>query len=746
MNIESQIAVPTVTNTAWTLTPGDPFAHACAKVARVVLRITARMPTTVTDYRHEDLGQLLVPVFLAHSDLTEAALAEKTDEELNNRDVPLTERLNTERGATWIGRQLVKPGLHTPALLAACNASLDTFVMLHCPRPQANATILQAALNLDEGETRFLDFAFALYQSAASNQLLDFVDKPPRIAVALNLIAGKQRTQNLTNGNGRLANSGLFEYLGKAIRNDLDDLLRLSALGERLCGEAFSNARAMAQAVLEPIQPPCATESKLEWRHLEPAPTYIKNLVRSVLEKPETGINLLLHGRPGTGKTAFAKTLVAELGCDGYWIAPQNARGTEASRQDRLAYLQLTQRLAGNQARALIVLDEAEDIFQSDHSNVHTRSNTRGRETKSWVNQLLETNRHPVIWISNQIESLDPAYLRRFNYVLEFKSGPLATRKAVAALHLAPLDVLPETLETVSNHPSVTPAMLASAARFARLARAHGESADAIVLHHVRQQLETQGDSTQADLVAPVLRYDPALLNLRGTIPAANVINALVNHRRGTAVFTGPPGTGKTQLAAHIAGRAGLELLLRTAADINTMWFGESERNVARLFSDCDPREQMIFLDEADTLLAARSTDTFRADRAVTAEFLRRLEAFQGVFVCATNHGAMLDPALARRFMFRLDFAALNEAQRIDLLVRHVWGVDAAKDAQHLWTEQPQAVRLKLARLEHLTPGDFANVARRMALLDLQGSVIDWLEQLAVEHASKQDARTPIGF
>ncbi|WP_411024248.1 AAA family ATPase, partial [Salmonella sp. s58758] len=95
-----------------------------------------------------------------------------------------------------------------------------------------------------------------------------------------------------------------------------------------------------------------------------------------------------------------------------------------------------------------------------------------------------------------------------------------------------------------------------------------------------------------------------------------------------TALFAGPPGTGKTQFAAELAQQLERKLVVKTASDILSKWYGESERNVATMFRDCDPQEELLFLDEGDVLLSDRGRSEQRVDRGVTAEFLRWLEQF----------------------------------------------------------------------------------------------------------------------
>ena len=60
---------------------------------------------------------------------------------------------------------------------------------------------------------------------------------------------------------------------------------------------------------------------------------------------------------------------------------------------------------------------------------------------KAWVNQILETNPVPVIWVTNRIEQIDPAFRRRFQYHLELKSPPPGAREALVARALAGVEV-----------------------------------------------------------------------------------------------------------------------------------------------------------------------------------------------------------------------------------------------------------------------------------------------------------------
>ncbi len=361
------------------------------------------------------------------------------------------------------------------------------------------------------------------------------------------------------------------------------------------------------------------------------------------------------------------------------------------------------------------------------------------------MNSLLEGTRVPVIWISNRIGHIDPAYLRRFSYCLEFTATPRGVRRNIARAYLEPVGCTSAAIDTLANSEHVSPALLSTAAQVINLSGEQGHRADQVARNVLGDHLKAMGHELPAHVPARATRFDLAYLNVKGNVTPTAVLAALQRTGQGTMLLGGPPGTGKTQLAAEIAQRLGRELVYKTAADINSMWYGESERNVAQMFTDCDAANEVLFLDEADTLLGARESAGQRADKAVTAEFLRRVEAFEGIFVCATNHSAEFDAAMMRRFMFRLNFLPLNLNQRLRLFQECALGWDASSGAPP--TELCANLVMRLGKLDQLTPGDFANVVKRIRSLQLRMSPDGWLDELHAEcDAKPTSAQAKIGF
>nr|WP_256735108.1 ATP-binding protein [Variovorax sp. dw_954] len=483
---------------------------------------------------------------------------------------------------------------------------------------------------------------------------------------------------------------------------------------------------------------------KLAWPHLGQRTSLLQGVLRSALRHGEPGVNILIYGAPGTGKTEYARQLVQEAEAQGFGIDDTDSQQRPASRDERLGSLRLSEIFAP-QGHSVLVLDEAEDIFQSDYTSPLRRLMGHREESKSWMNQRLESNRIPVIWISNQIDHIDPAYLRRFTYCLEFLVPPRAQRREIAREHLSHVGASDRLIDRAAGHPTLPAAVLASAARFATLSGAAPAQVDNAIGQMLADHLQAMGQPFKAAVVDSATRFDLAYLNVNGKTQPAPLIAGLAKLGRGSVLLCGAPGTGKTQLASEIARALGRDLIYRTAADINSKWYGESERNVADLFTQCDPQGEVLFLDEADTLLGDRSSTGHRADQAVTAEFLRRVEAFEGVFICATNHANAFDPALMRRFVFRLELLPLAHHQREALFIECLRGSSSQQDVV---ANPPLATQLaRLRRLDQLTPGDFANVFRRFEALGVSADVSNWLDELEAEHHAKpQSSRGAMGF
>ncbi|HEY0777070.1 MAG TPA: ATP-binding protein [Gemmatirosa sp.] len=134
--------------------------------------------------------------------------------------------------------------------------------------------------------------------------------------------------------------------------------------------------------------------------------------------------------------------------------------------------------------------------------------------------------------------------------------------------------------------------------------------------------------------------------------------------------FAGPPGTGKTICAEAIAHALGQRLLLVNYAEVESMWAGETAKNVAAVFREAETQHAVLFFDEADAIAARRSAaggaqaGYQREANAVVNVLLHELEAFNGVVIFATNLAANFDPAFERRIRTHVLFEMPGPAER----------------------------------------------------------------------------------
>ncbi|ADO69339.1 ATP-binding protein [Stigmatella aurantiaca] len=176
-------------------------------------------------------------------------------------------------------------------------------------------------------------------------------------------------------------------------------------------------------------------------------------------------------------------------------------------------------------------------------------------------------------------------------------------------------------------------------------------------------------------------------------------------------LFTGPPGTGKTLTAGIMAKELGVELYQIDLSSVVSKYIGETEKHLARLFSEAEENGTALFFDEADALFGKRSEVKDSHDRYANLEtsfLLQRIEAYEGMVILASNFSRNLDEAFVRRFQFIIEYSLPDERQR-----RRLW--------EGIWPpEVPRAADVDLGVLAHrfeLSGGHIRNIALAAAFL-----------------------------
>jgi hypothetical protein len=133
------------------------------------------------------------------------------------------------------------------------------------------------------------------------------------------------------------------------------------------------------------------------------------------------------------------------------------------------------------------------------------------------------------------------------------------------------------------------------------------------------------------------------------------------------ALFSGPPGTGKTMVAGLVAQDLGLEIYQVDMSKIVSKFIGETEKHLAAVFDAAESGHAILLFDEADALFGKRTDVRSSNDRYANLEtnfLLQRLESFTGICILTTNHDTHIDPAFQRRLSQHVRFELPDEAER----------------------------------------------------------------------------------
>jgi SpoVK/Ycf46/Vps4 family AAA+-type ATPase len=135
--------------------------------------------------------------------------------------------------------------------------------------------------------------------------------------------------------------------------------------------------------------------------------------------------------------------------------------------------------------------------------------------------------------------------------------------------------------------------------------------------------------------------------------------------------FAGAPGTGKTICAEAIAHALGKRLLIVRYAEVESMWMGETPKNIVAAFRLARKEDAVLLFDEADAIASRRSAAPdhgfLREGNTVINVLLQELERFNGVVIFATNLAANFDPAFERRIRTHVLFEMPGVEERTQI-------------------------------------------------------------------------------
>jgi len=372
-----------------------------------------------------------------------------------------------------------------------------------------------------------------------------------------------------------------------------------------------------------------------------------------LLVKTQQGCLLLFYAdRHGLGTTSLAASLSAAAGKKALFLEREEDLGTDKVRKD-LESMQV--RL--NPAEHVLVIDEDEELL-------HLRSKFKNSLPRPWLVNYLRTNRLPIIWVVDDVEEIPNEILSLFDYVLKFTEPVEKTFKWPSSVAAAWHPRLEKYKKSGSGELSRCVAVWEKTLT----SDEPQQSQESRLVEILDRRLNIGAPGVKVSSATNTSEVDASLWNT--DVPLNAIEDGVGGYLRWKAenpamaepycvLASGVPGSGKSLFLKHLAAVHGLRLKIFHSSDIVRSLVGETEQHIAGIFKDVG-EDEVVLLEECDSLLYSRSRSHYRWEVSAINEFLAQLEAFPGLVFCSTNFLGSLDEAVARRFVAKVVFSCLR--------------------------------------------------------------------------------------
>lgn len=582
-----------------------------------------------------------------------------------------------------------------------------------------NCRLMQKVYGLSDDELTILASLSYLDKSLTLREVLRcYSFREKGLALVCDILSAlldmpRHRVAEIININGKLVRLHIISLVAGSC-DDFEDLFRICAEAEfsNLCWSEVDENFFIKSSISE------MKKSKLtadDFTHIKGVREALLPFLKNAVSQGK-GANVLLYGKPGTGKTELCRVIGEELGLN---VFETRMAGKKEERWDNLLR---GKAILSERGGAMLAVDEAEDLFAV--------SIFKGRCDKGYIVRLLEDPTCPVVWMTNSIDGIDSAMIRRFDIVLKIENPPRRKMEALVKEKLGGF-LSSQGLSRITETTCISPAIIDQIASIAdNMKQCCFDISEENLLTLIDEKIQAQG---YGRLAAPKKSsiYDATLTNA-----SCDLIKIAEGVRRTPSArlcFYGPPGTGKTAYAEWLAHYIGKPVITKKGSDLLGMYVGQTEQKIAAAFEEARRNDAVLILDEADSFLQDRKHAVRSWEVTQVNELLTQMEKFDGVFIAITNFFGTLDAAGMRRFDMKAKFDYMKSEQAEDLYLRYgkEWNFEARRE--------------DLSGLHSLTPGDFAAVNRRMRFT-AEVNAESFVEALREEASCREEQRTPIGF
>ena len=591
-----------------------------------------------------------------------------------------------------------------------------------------NLNLLQENLGLNKTERDILRFVAIMYNyeviSNACNLLGDLnnIQATKAISKILNLNFGD--VQKAFRKDGAFAKTSII----RLDTNTHNLKYKIDVINNNFMGDLFVKCESMDEIFESAVKPCSKTNLNTKnYPHIKEDVKILLSFLKSAVSKKQKGVNVLLYGSAGTGKTELSKVIASELNLKLYEVAYDDGDGY-ANEHQRIRSYCLAQNVLSAGSN-LLMYDEAEDIF-------NTNNDEKRQYGKAFINRSLETNELPTIWITNNILDMDEAVVRRFNLAIEIGIPTEDVRAKIIKKYSENL-IDSKLVKKLAKNQFVAPAVVSNASLV--VSNLNTKDKNKAFERVISNTLKAQGyDEIEKDEKPSIdlpSSYDPNFVN--SDCDLTELMQGIKASKNARMCLYGVPGTGKSAYAKFIAKSLKKPIIIKKGSDLLSMFVGGTEQNIALAFKEAKDKHAVLVFDEVDSFLQDRSMAARSWEVTQVNEMLVQMESFDGIFIATTNLIDNLDKACLRRFDLKLEFGYLLPNQALKLF---------KKECALLKVKFDENVAKKVSNLGLLAPGDFASVRRQAKFRPIKNGD-DFCHRLELEVALKNEEKSvKIGF